>query len=143
MSLIEPNEYQQFLRQIDIKNIHLKKIDFSVQEEKLAMPKSCSVNITRLQPTYRIEDKLLAVNAGYLIMGLSAETEYFTGKFHFQIIYGFKNIEMLNAVLEKEKTRSIFLVNQTDKLLWSYLRRLLHELLSDAGLPPLVLPLYR
>lgn len=135
-------DYSQLLELIRLARIWIVKMDFAL-ETGCAPPKDYQMQIGRSQSELNIHADYLCITLGFEIKGKSQDTNIFTGHYHFAIVFEFAEHDLVVSLLEDESTKAIFLGAQAEKLVWSYLRRALQQVLLDAGLPAVVLPLYR
>ncbi len=126
-----------------LERIIVPQIDFClVQGSSLPVAKYKS-NISRSSSELNVTDNRVTVSFGFEVKGITEEKPLFTGHFHYNIVYKHNDMPRILALLENENVKGQFLVAQSDKLVWSYFRKTLQDMVVDAGLPPLVLPLYR
>lgn len=137
-----PADYSQFLKLIDLARIWIVKMDFALETE-CNPPKEYQMQIGRTPGELKIHEDHLCINLGFEIKGKAEEANVFSGHFHFAIVFTFKDREQVVNLLEDEQIQASFLGAQADKLVWSYLRKALQQVLLDAGLPAVVLPLYK
>lgn len=134
--------YTQLLELIKLARVWIVKMDFALETE-CNPPKDYQMQIGRSPSELEIHDDYLCITLGFEIKGKSQDTNIFTGHYQFAIVFEFAEHDQVVTLLEDEQTKAIFLGAQAEKLVWSYLRRALQQVLLDAGLPAVVLPLYR
>ena len=135
-------DYSQFIKLIDLAKIWMVKMDF-ILETECNPPKEYQMQIGRTPGDLKTYGDHLCINLGFEIKGKAAEINIFTGHYHFAIVFTFKDRDRVLALLKDKQIQASFLGAQADKLVWSYLRNALQQVLLDAGLPAVVLPLYR
>jgi len=121
----------------------MPKFDFKLAEGCVIPQPNYEARINRTTGKFILDDDKLSLALRFRIRGLNQETEIFQGNFDFLIIFGHQSKDEISAMLEIEEIKKTFLGNQADKLVWSYFRRVVLQAVVDAGLPPIVLPLYK
>jgi preprotein translocase subunit SecB len=133
----------ELMKFLSLERIIVPRIDFCLEQGcKLPIAKYNS-NISRSNSEVNITENLVTVSFGFEVRGKNEEQPVFVGHFHYHIVYKHNNMQLILSLLEDEKVKELFLITQSDKLVWSYFRKTLQDLVVDAGLAPLVLPLYR
>ncbi|MDY0151848.1 MAG: hypothetical protein RBS43_06200 [Candidatus Cloacimonas sp.] len=135
-------DYSQLLELIKLAKVWIVKMDFALETD-CNPPQDYQMQIGRSPGELEIHSNYLCINLGYEIKGKSQETDVFSGHYHFAIIFEFTEHDQVATLLEDEQIKVTFLGAQAEKLVWSYLRKALQQVLLDAGLPAVVLPLYR
>lgn len=141
-SIQSPTNYEQLLKLMQLARIWIVKTDFA-RETECNTPSEYQMQIGRTQSDLDIHENYLCISLGFEIRGKNQESNIFTGHYHFAIVFEFTEHDLVESLLNIENIRRVFLGPQADKLVWPYLRRSLQQVLLDAGLPAVLLPLYR
>ncbi|MDY0150781.1 MAG: protein-export chaperone SecB [Candidatus Cloacimonas sp.] len=128
---------------LHLERIIAPKLDFCLEQGSTFSVAKYKSNISRSASVLSITDSLVTVSFGFEVKGSNEEQPLFVGHFHYQIVYKHSDKQLILTLMDDEKVNQLFLINQSDKLVWSYFRKTLQDMVVDAGLPPLVLPLYR
>ncbi len=137
---LSDSEYQNLIENIEIKRILLNRMDFKIMPE-IKFPDHYKLSLGRSDSKIEKGDDQFSVVFGFEFAGEHEDTQVFIGHIHFQVIYMKKTDANVYALLEDERIKETFMGRQQDLLVWSYLRRIIQQLVSDAGLPPVTLPL--
>jgi preprotein translocase subunit SecB len=137
------SDYSDLMGKISLENIITTRMDFSLAGKFDPAQKKYDAKVDRSPVDLKITEKNLFINVAYRIRGISGEDEIFQSHFVFMIIFKHKDKDEISVLTENEKIKKILTTSQTDKLVWSYLRRSLLQVVTDAGLPPIILPLYK
>ncbi len=135
--------FSSLMQKLTLVTIVMPKMDFALAGGCTLPQTSYEAKINRSPVRLQNNDNQVCIEVGFQVQGISKETEIFQGHFHFLIIFSHENKDEVTALLENEEVRNVLTGSQTDKLVWSYLRRALLQVVVDAGLPPIVLPLYK
>jgi len=136
-------EYSELIQRLTLVNIIIPKMDFALSDGLTLPQMNYKAKISRSQVELGVEGDQLKVKVGFQIQGINQGKEIFNSHFHFLIVFKHDNKDELEKLIEHEEIRKTLTGSQTDKLVWSYLRRSLLQAVVDAGLPPIVLPLYK
>jgi len=138
-----PKEFDSLMQSLSLINIIIPKMDFNLVEGCKIPVKTYHLRIGRSAGNIRVTENQVCIDVGFEAKGLHQKKEIFTCHYHFFVIYSHDNRASIEEYLGNEEIKKILLGIQTDKLVWSYLRRALMQTVVDAGLPPIVLPLHR
>lgn len=136
-------EYLDLIKKISLTSIIVPRIDFALKDGCPLKQVRYEAKINRSPARIHFGSDHLNVEVGFQIHGIHETNEIFQGRFHFLVTFSFEDKAEVENLLEIEEIHKIFTGNQIDKLVWSYLRKTLMQTVVDAGLPPLILPLYR
>jgi len=147
MNEINPaNQIQLLLTEllglVEISNVFLLKMDFALMPE-CQIPQPYSMVIGRAPINLTVRDKEVVVVVGFEINGTANDKPLFTGHFDFQISFKHDNHIRINEIFQNEDLQNIFAGPQADKIVWSYFRKAVQQILLDAGLQTALIPLYR
>ncbi|MCX6827703.1 MAG: protein-export chaperone SecB [candidate division Zixibacteria bacterium] len=129
---LTPNDYNQFLKRIEISDSYLKKLQFSVSSHSMTTQASYSLK-ENLGNVSIVEDKA-TIEINYEIKASSTDKEIFQ--------LGVQYI--LNYDIQGELPEEFYVIfkHYTAPLqCFPYLRELVHSMTSRMGLSPLILPL--
>ncbi len=135
-------EYLDLIKKISLTSIIVPRIDFALKDGYPLKQVGYEAKINRSPARIHFGNDHLNVEVGFQIHGIHETNEIFQGRFHFLVTFSFEDKAEVENLLEKEEIRKTFTGSQIDKLVWSYLRKTLMQTVVDAGLPPLILPLY-
>jgi preprotein translocase subunit SecB len=136
-------EFEALMQTLKLINIIIPKMDFSLGKGCDLPIKTYQMHVGRSAGNVRVTEKQLCVGVGFEAKGFKQKKDIFTCHYHFLVIYSHEDKASVEKYLENEEVKKLLLGAQTDKLVWSYLRRALLQTIVDAGLPPITLPLNR
>lgn len=136
-------DFEALMQNLKLINIIIPKMDFHLGSGCELPVKTYQMHFGRSAGNVRITENQVCVDVGFEAKGLKQKKEIFTCHYHFLVIYSHEDKASVEKYLENEEVKKLLLGIQTDKLVWSYLRRALLQTIVDAGLPPIILPLNR
>ncbi len=143
ISVDKTPEYSDLLKKLSLTRIIVPKLDFALKDGCPLKQVRYEAKINRSPAQIHFGNDHLNVEVGFQIYGIHKNNEIFQGRFHFLVTFSFEDKAEVENLMEIEEIRKTFTGSQIDKLVWSYLRKTLMQTVVDAGLPPLILPLYR
>jgi preprotein translocase subunit SecB len=127
---------------LELENILVSKIDFT-QESASFIPDVYDADIRSTVPDVNIMESGVQIRVGFELVGTHEEKQVFIGHFHFLVILNADEIDKVESLLEQDEVRAQFVQDQISRMVWPYLRRLVQQVLTDAGFEAFVLPLYK
>ncbi|PKN78981.1 MAG: hypothetical protein CVU48_06640 [Candidatus Cloacimonetes bacterium HGW-Cloacimonetes-1] len=132
----------ELLSLVEISTVFVLRMDFALMPD-MKIPQPYNLNLGHAPVNLTIRDNEILVVVGFAIDGIANDQPLFSGHFDYQIVFKHDNPSRIKEILEIDEVRSFFCGAQADKIVWSYLRNAVHQILLDAGLPSVVIPLYR
>lgn len=132
----------ELLSLMELTNVFVLKMDFALMPG-MQVPQPYNLNLGRAPVNLTIKEKEVLVVVGFEINGAANEKPLFRGHFDFQIVFKHDNQARITEILDNPEVKDTFGGYQADKIVWSYFRKAVHQILLDAGLPTIVIPLYR